>query len=85
VTGDRSATSSAPQGGSDVWARRVPRTSGPTVLPAAWTGALPVSAADTATQRLTGSALLPVGVITGVAGGACLAWPLRAERRADRL
>lgn len=63
-------------------ARRVTRAAGPNVLPAAWTGALLVSAADLATQRVTGSALLPVGVVTGVAGGAFLAWLLRRERRA---
>ncbi|MET8903442.1 hypothetical protein [Streptomyces sp. NPDC004538] len=40
---------------------------------------------DLVTQRPTGSALLPVGVVTGVAGGAYLAWLLRAERRASRL
>lgn len=66
-------------------ARRVTRAPGPGVLPAAWTGALLVSAADLVTQRVTGSALLPVGVITGVAGGVYLAWLLRAERRAARL
>lgn len=66
-------------------ARRVTRTPGPNVLSAAWMGALLVSAADLATQRVTGSALLPVGVVTGVAGGAYLAWLLRAERKADRV
>ncbi|MEU6374879.1 iron chelate uptake ABC transporter family permease subunit [Streptomyces sp. NPDC046909] len=66
-------------------ARRVTRAAGPNLLPAAWTGALLVSAADLATQRVTGSALLPVGVVTGVAGGAYLAWLLRGERRAERL
>ncbi|WP_411151818.1 hypothetical protein [Streptomyces sp. A30] len=40
---------------------------------------------DLLTQRVTGSALLPVGVVTGVGGGAYLAWLLRAERRADRV
>ncbi|GGM15527.1 ABC transporter permease [Streptomyces fumigatiscleroticus] len=66
-------------------ARRVTRAAGPNVLPAAWTGAVLVTVADLATQRITGSALLPVGVVTGVAGGAHLAWLLRGERRADRL
>lgn len=42
-------------------ARRATRAAGPNALPAAWTGALLVSAADLATQRVTGSALLPVG------------------------
>ncbi|MDQ0778963.1 ABC-type enterobactin transport system permease subunit [Streptomyces aurantiacus] len=66
-------------------ARRVTRTAGPNVLPAAWMGALLVSAADLLTQRVTGSALLPAGVATGVGGGACPAWLLRAERKADRV
>lgn len=44
-----------------------------------------MAAADLVTQRLTGSALLPVGVLTGVAGGACPAWLLRGERRGARL
>ncbi|MDO0917685.1 iron chelate uptake ABC transporter family permease subunit [Streptomyces sp. DT2A-34] len=63
-------------------ARRVTRAAGPDVLPAAWTGALLVSAADLATQRVTGSALPPAGVVTGVADGAYPAWLLRKERRA---
>ncbi|MFE9769305.1 FecCD family ABC transporter permease [Streptomyces sp. NPDC005808] len=66
-------------------ARRVTRAAGPNVLPAAWMGALLVSAADLATQRITGSALLPVGVVTGVAGGIYLAWLLLRERRDHRL
>ena len=66
-------------------ARRATRAAGPNVLPAAWTGALLVSAADLATQRVTGSALLPVGVVTGVVGGLYLAWLLRRERRGARL
>lgn len=57
--------------------RRVTRAAGPNVLPAAWTGARLVSAADPATQRITGSALMPVGI--------CLAWPLLRGRRAQRL
>ncbi|MEU9736149.1 iron chelate uptake ABC transporter family permease subunit [Streptomyces sp. NPDC048002] len=66
-------------------ARRVTRAPGPNLLPAAWAGALLVCAADLLTQRVTGSALLPVGVTTGVAGGLYLAWLLRAERRAGRV
>lgn len=66
-------------------ARRFTRTPGPNVLPAGWTGAVLVSVADLVTQRVTGSALLPVGVVTGVGGGLYLAWLLRAERRASRL
>ncbi|MGW8063112.1 FecCD family ABC transporter permease [Streptomyces ziwulingensis] len=66
-------------------ARRMTRAAGPNVLAAGWTGAFLVTAADLVTQRLTGSALLPVGVVTGVAGGAYLAWLLRAEHRGSRL
>lgn len=66
-------------------ARRVTRAAGPNALPAAWTGALLVTAADLTTQRLACSALLPVGVLTGVAGGVCPAWLLRGERRGARL
>ncbi|WP_345624538.1 FecCD family ABC transporter permease [Streptomyces ziwulingensis] len=66
-------------------ARRVTRASGPGVLPAAWMGAFLLTAADLVTQRVTGSALLPVGVLTGVAGGIYLAWLLTAERRGARL
>ncbi|MGW0187478.1 FecCD family ABC transporter permease [Streptomyces sp. NPDC003362] len=66
-------------------ARRITRAPGPNLLPAAWTGALLVAAADLITQRVTGSALLPVGVTTGVAGGVYLAWLLRGERRSGRV
>ncbi|MEU1049815.1 iron chelate uptake ABC transporter family permease subunit [Streptomyces sp. NPDC005897] len=66
-------------------ARRMTRAAGPNVLSAGWMGALLVTAADLVTQRVTGSALLPVGVVTGVAGGVYLAWLLRGERRGSRL
>ncbi|WP_425584176.1 iron chelate uptake ABC transporter family permease subunit [Streptomyces nogalater] len=66
-------------------ARRLTRAAGPDIPPAAWMGALLLTAADLATQPLTGSPLLPVGVLTGVAGGAYLAWLLRGERRGARL
>ncbi|MEV5886848.1 iron chelate uptake ABC transporter family permease subunit [Streptomyces sp. NPDC052020] len=55
-------------------ARRMTRAAGPNVLSAGWMGALLVTAADLVTQRVTGSARLPVGVVTGVAGGVYLAW-----------
>ncbi|GJF25324.1 hypothetical protein [Streptomyces sp. HO565] len=44
-----------------------------------------MTTADSVTRRQTRSALLPAGVVTGVAGGAYLAWLLRAERRGFRL
>ncbi|WP_431984518.1 FecCD family ABC transporter permease [Streptomyces qinglanensis] len=66
-------------------ARRVTRNPGPNVLPAAWMGAVLVTTADLVTQRVTGSALMPVGVAMGVGGGLYLAWLLLRERRAHRL
>lgn len=66
-------------------ARRVTRATGPNVLPAAWMGALLVTAADLVTQRVTGSALMPVGVVTGVGGGLFLSWLLLRERTAHTL
>ncbi|MFC5722354.1 FecCD family ABC transporter permease [Streptomyces gamaensis] len=66
-------------------ARRITGATGPNLLPAAWTGALLVTGADLLAQRLTGSALLPVGVVTGVAGGAYLGWLLLRERGAGRV
>ncbi|RDG34920.1 FecCD family ABC transporter permease [Streptomyces corynorhini] len=66
-------------------ARRVTRGAGPNVLPAAWTGAVLVAGCDWATQRVSDSALLPVGVVTGVVGGGYLAWLLWRERRSGRL
>ncbi|MFD7710212.1 FecCD family ABC transporter permease [Streptomyces sp. NPDC059786] len=66
-------------------ARRLTRAAGPNVLPAAWMGALLVATADLVTQRVTGSALMPVGVVTGVGGGLYLAWLLLRERRAHHL
>lgn len=66
-------------------ARRVTRSAGPNLLPAAWMGAVLVAGADWATQRISQSAILPVGVVTGVAGGVYLAWLLLRERRSGRL
>ncbi|MEV7085417.1 iron chelate uptake ABC transporter family permease subunit [Streptomyces sp. NPDC093085] len=66
-------------------ARRLTRSPGPNLLPAAWLGAVLVAAADLVTQRVTGSALMPVGIVTGVGGGLYLAWLLLRERRAHRL
>uniref|UniRef100_A0AAU3GQ32 Iron chelate uptake ABC transporter family permease subunit n=1 Tax=Streptomyces sp. NBC_01401 TaxID=2903854 RepID=A0AAU3GQ32_9ACTN len=66
-------------------ARRVTGAAGPNVLPAAWMGAVLVAAADLLTQRVTGSALMPVGVVMGVGGGLYLAWLLLRERKAHHL
>ncbi|MDG4859608.1 iron chelate uptake ABC transporter family permease subunit, partial [Streptomyces sp. T-3] len=66
-------------------ARRVTHSAGPNVLPAAWMGAALVAGADLVTQRITSSALMPVGVVTGVGGGIYLGWLLLRERRSGRL
>ncbi|MFJ2773235.1 FecCD family ABC transporter permease [Streptomyces sp. NPDC087300] len=65
-------------------ARRVTRAPGPNALPAALMGATLVTCADWTTQRISGSTILPVGVVTGVAGGAYLSWLLLHERRRGR-
>ncbi|WP_079132080.1 FecCD family ABC transporter permease [Streptomyces nanshensis] len=64
-------------------ARRLTRSSGPNILPAAWMGALLAALADWAAQRLPG--IVPVGVVTGVTGGLYLAWLLLLQRRSQRL
>ncbi|WP_246256934.1 FecCD family ABC transporter permease [Amycolatopsis anabasis] len=61
-------------------AKRLTRSTGPNVLPAAWMGALLVLAADFAAQRVGGSATLPVGVATAALGGAYLGWLLWRQR-----
>lgn len=55
-------------------AKRLVRSSGAGLLPAAWMGALLVLVADFAAQRIAGG--LPVGVATGALGGIYLAWLL---------
>jgi iron complex transport system permease protein len=62
-------------------AKRLTRAPGAGVLPAAWTGALLVLAADFVAQRIAGSATLPVGVATAALGGIYLGWLLRRTRR----
>jgi iron complex transport system permease protein len=64
-------------------ARRLTRTSGPGVGCAALMGAVLLLAADYASQRLFGDTQLPVGVVTGVAGGLYLLWLLNREWRRD--
>ncbi|GAB2609261.1 iron chelate uptake ABC transporter family permease subunit [Streptomyces capparidis] len=65
-------------------ARRLTRTPGPNLLPAALMGAALLVTADWAAQRLFPSQL-PVGVVTGVLGGVYLIWLLVTERKAGRL
>ncbi len=66
-------------------ARRLTRSPGPNLLPAALMGAALLVAADWASQRLFGSDQLPVGVLTGVLGGGYLLWLLAVERKAGRV
>jgi len=61
-------------------ARRVTRAAGPGVGCAALTGAVLLLVADFVSQRLFGDAV-PVGVMTGVAGGLYLTWLLTREWR----
>jgi iron complex transport system permease protein len=63
-------------------ARRLTRSPGVALLPSALMGAALLVSADLAAQRLSG---LPVGVATGVLGGAYLLWLLVTERRAGRI
>lgn len=61
-------------------ARRITRTPGVTVAPAAFTGAFLLLAADVTAQHLL-PVTLPVGVITVVIGGGYLVWLLIHEVR----
>ncbi|WP_369356215.1 FecCD family ABC transporter permease [Streptomyces sp. cg2] len=66
-------------------ARRLTRSPGPNLLPAALMGAALLVGADWAAQRLFGADQLPVGVVTGVLGGGYLLWLLVVERKAGRV
>ncbi|MEU3827344.1 iron chelate uptake ABC transporter family permease subunit [Streptomyces sp. NPDC029080] len=66
-------------------ARRLTRSPGPNLVPSLCMGAALLVAADWASQRVFGADQLPVGVVTGVLGGAYLLWLLVAERRAGRI
>ncbi len=61
-------------------ARRLTRTPGVTVAPAAFMGALVLVAADVVAQHLLPTTL-PVGVVTVVAGGGYLVWLIIREVR----
>jgi iron complex transport system permease protein len=65
-------------------ARRLTGVPGPGVLSSALTGALLLSAADLAGQRVFPTTQLPVGVMTGAIGGGYLAWLLAREWRGGR-
>lgn len=66
-------------------ARRLTRVAGPNLLPSLCMGMALLVSADLAGQRLIEGRQLPVGVMTGLLGGAYLVWLLTAERRAGRL
>lgn len=65
-------------------ARRVLGSAGPAVGGAALTGALIVVVSDAVAQRISEAGPLPVGVVTGAAGGCFLAWLLLTEWRSER-
>ncbi len=64
--------------------RRLTRSSGALVVPAAFMGALLLSASDFGAQRVVPSTALPVGVMTGVIGGAYLCWLLAHEWKSGK-
>lgn len=62
-------------------ARRLTRSAGVTLAASALTGAVLLTLADLAAQRLLAPTQLPVGVLTAAIGGTYLALLLRKERR----
>ncbi|GAU66344.1 putative ABC transporter permease protein [Streptomyces sp. NBRC 110611] len=66
-------------------ARRLTRSPGPNLLPAALMGAGLLVGADWVSQQLFGADQMPVGVLTGVLGGGYLVWLLATERKAGRM
>jgi iron complex transport system permease protein len=64
--------------------RRLTRATGPGVGTAALTGAVLLILSDYAAQRVFPSSPLPVGVVTGVAGGVYLIWLLLNEWKDGR-
>ena len=62
-------------------ARRLTAASGPNVLAAGLTGALLLILSDLAARELFQPRQVPVGVVTGLLGGAFLAWLLTREWR----
>jgi iron complex transport system permease protein len=65
-------------------ARRLTRSAGPGLVPAALMGALLLTGSDLATQRLFAPTPLPVGLATAAVGGVYLAWLLMHEWRRTR-
>ncbi|MFG2561746.1 FecCD family ABC transporter permease [Streptomyces sp. NPDC048496] len=66
-------------------ARRLTRSPGPNLAPAAFLGAALLLVADWIAMDAFGDRQLPVGVVTGVLGGCYLLWLLVSERRAGRI
>ncbi|CNF93038.1 Ferric enterobactin ABC transporter%2C permease protein FepG [Mycobacterium tuberculosis] len=66
-------------------ARRLTRTTGPNLLPAACMGAALLVAADWVAQHAFPGHQLPVGVVTGLLGGGYLVWLLVTERKTGRI
>lgn len=66
-------------------AKRLTSAPGPNLVASMCTGAALLVAADWAAGRLLPGHTLPVGVLTGVLGGAYLVWLLAAERRTGRI
>ncbi|WP_063737407.1 FecCD family ABC transporter permease [Streptomyces sp. RTd22] len=66
-------------------ARRLTRSAGPNLLPAAWMGAALLVTADWSAQRAFGADQLPVGALTAMLGGGYLLWLLVTERKAGRI
>ncbi|WP_018549313.1 FecCD family ABC transporter permease [Streptomyces sp. LaPpAH-108] len=66
-------------------ARRLTRSPGPNLVPSLFMGAALLVIADWLSQRVFGADQLPVGVVTGVLGGAYLLWLLVTERKAGRI
>lgn len=65
--------------------RRLTRSPGPNLAPAALMGAALLLVADWIAMDAFGDRQLPVGVVTGVLGGCYLLWLLVSERRAGRI
>ena len=64
-------------------AKRLTRAPGPNLVPSLAMGALLLVGADWLAQHAPRQ--LPVGVVTGIVGGAYLVWLLTTERRAGRI
>ncbi|GAA4664358.1 iron chelate uptake ABC transporter family permease subunit [Streptomyces chumphonensis] len=66
-------------------ARRLTRAPGANLLPSLCVGAALLVGADLLAQHAVTGRVLPVGVVTGLVGGAYLVWLLATERRAGRI